>query len=59
MEPKSWYRSWTIWANIGGAVAVAVIDTLDGVGVSGEYAVMALAIANVLLRLKTSPLSLT
>ena len=59
MESKPWFKSWTIWVNLVGAVGVALIEALEGAGVTSEYAVMVLAAANMLLRLKTAPITIS
>jgi hypothetical protein len=52
---KRWYKSWTIWLNLAGGIAVGALGVLGGAGFSQEqWFVVLFAAANFLLRFKTT-----
>jgi hypothetical protein len=50
---KSPFKSWTLWVNVAGAAAVAVLTQLGAV-LDAEWVAIALAAANFALRFKTT-----
>ena len=50
---KSPLKSWTLWVNVVGGAAVAVLTQL-GVVIDAEWIAIGLAVANFALRFKTT-----
>ncbi|MDY0302931.1 MAG: hypothetical protein RBR98_04005 [Candidatus Moranbacteria bacterium] len=51
---KKWYRSWTVWFNLG-LLAVAIINEVAKIiPMSAEFLSVVAVIGNLLLRIKTT-----
>lgn len=57
METKSWYKSKTLWGNVGAMVAGYLLNNagvLQQAGLDAQSQVVVLAIANMVLRFVTN-----
>lgn len=54
MDSKKWYKSWTIWVNLGAAAGLGIVNMITELSPDALWAAPVLAVLNFALRFKTT-----